>query len=129
MRRKADRWRTRFLKELAETCSVRSSAKLAGISRSTAYRARSSDPAFADAWDDAIDDAVDTLEAEARRRALHGSEEPVYHLGKQVGTIRRYSDSLLMFLLKAYRPERFREANLDQLADMITRRMGTSSAR
>ena len=128
MRRKnKQRWQPIFLKSLTETCSVRTSVKLAGISRSTAYRAREADAKFAEDWDDAVDDAVDNLEAEARRRALHGIEEPVFYLGKQVGTIRRYSDSLIMFLLKAYRPERFREVNLDQLAELIARRMGPSA--
>ncbi|HEX2275207.1 MAG TPA: hypothetical protein VHG90_15170, partial [Acidimicrobiales bacterium] len=37
--------------------------------------------------------------AEARRRALHGVEEDVYHDGRVVGTRRVYSDALLMFLL------------------------------
>jgi hypothetical protein len=53
--------------------------------------------------------AVGALEDEALRRAVEGVEEPVYQGGKQVGVIRKYSDALLMFLLKAARPEKYRE--------------------
>ncbi|WP_162148545.1 hypothetical protein [Asticcacaulis sp. AC402] len=35
--------------------------------------------------------------------------EPVYHLGKTVGAIRKYSDTLAIFLLKAHAPEKYRE--------------------
>ena len=47
------------------------------------------------------------IEAEARRRAVDGVDEPVYYQGKEVGTVRRYSDVLLIFLLKGLRPQRF----------------------
>ena len=53
--------------------------------------------------------ATDTLEMEARRRASLGVEEPVYYQGQVVGYVRKYSDVLLMFLLKAQRPEKFRD--------------------
>ena len=49
------------------------------------------------------------LEAEARRRAAIGVDEPVFYKGKVVGHIRKYSDNLLMFLLKAHWPEKFRD--------------------
>ncbi len=41
---------------------------------------------------------------------LEGVEEPVgWYKGVPGGTVRRYSDVLLMFLLKALRPEKYRE--------------------
>jgi hypothetical protein len=40
------------------------------------------------------------LEAEARRRAVQGWDEPVFHQGRKVGTIRKYSDRMLEILLK-----------------------------
>ena len=52
---------------------------------------------------------ADALEQEARRRALEGVEEPVFCRGERVGVIRRYSDALLILLLKAKRPEQFRD--------------------
>ena len=43
------------------------------------------------------------------RRALEGVEEPVFYKGERVGVIRKYSDSLLILLLMAKRPDQFRE--------------------
>ena len=54
--------------------------------------------------------AGDILEAEAHRRAVEGVEEPVgWYRGKPGGTVRRYSDNLLMFLLKGVLPERYKD--------------------
>jgi len=53
--------------------------------------------------------ATEVLEQEAWRRARDGVAEPVYQHGKQIGTIQRYSDNLLMFLLRARAPERYRD--------------------
>jgi hypothetical protein len=47
------------------------------------------------------------LEAEALRRARDGVLEPVFHQGMEVGRVRKYSDKLLMFLLRGYKPARF----------------------
>ena len=42
-------------------------------------------------------------------------DEPVFYQGQVVGHIRKYSDNLLMFLLKAHWPEKFREnVSIDQ---------------
>jgi hypothetical protein len=52
---------------------------------------------------------ADQLEQEARRRAHDGVRKPVYQGGKRVGYIQEYSDTLLIFLLKGLRPEKYRE--------------------
>lgn len=57
--------------------------------------------------DAAREEACDTLEAEAMRRAVQGFEQPVYHKGVKCGTVRKYSDALLMFLLKSARAFKF----------------------
>ena len=79
--------------------------------RSALHERRAADPAFAAAWDDALDGAMDAIEEEARRRAIEGTEEPVFYQGKQIGRVRKYSDALLMFLLRAHRPIRFEEGH------------------
>ena len=56
-----------------------------------------------------METAVALLEGEARRRALHGREEPVFHQGEEVARVTKYSDNLLMFLLKGLKPEMYRE--------------------
>lgn len=53
--------------------------------------------------------AVEQLEAEAWRRGVFGVDEPVYQGGKRVGTVRRYSDSLLHGQLNAHAPEKYRQ--------------------
>ncbi len=45
-------------------------------------------------------------EEEAVRRAVDGINEPVFYKGRQVGDIRRFSDTLLIFLMKAGDPAR-----------------------
>ena len=82
--------------------------------RQTVYDWRAADPAFAAAWDAALDQAADTMEREAFRRAVEGVEEPVYgRVAKdsdgEIGRITKYSDTLLIFLLKGARPEKYRE--------------------
>jgi hypothetical protein len=52
---------------------------------------------------------VAALEDEARRRAYEGWEEPVWHKGVNCGTVRKFSDTLLIVLLKAHMPEKYRE--------------------
>lgn len=85
------------------------SAQAARIGRTAVYEHRNQDPAFRAAWDEAVETACDALEAEAWRRAKDGVRKPVYQGGEKVGEVREYSDTLLIFLLKGHRPERFRE--------------------
>ena len=47
--------------------------------------------------------------ATRRCGARDGVEETVWHRGVAVGTVRRYSDQLLMFLLRAHQPALYRE--------------------
>jgi len=103
----------RFLKALSDTGSVITAVAVAGTSRTRVYELRRADPAFASAWTEAEEIAVDRLQDEATRRAVEGVPEPLVSAGKLVRddngqpiTVRRYSDGLLMALLKAHRPLR-----------------------
>ena len=53
--------------------------------------------------------AVQTLEARAWRQAVEGDEQPPYHHAKVCGAVRKYSDVLLIFLLKVAAPDKYRE--------------------
>lgn len=99
---------------LAETGNVTLAASAAGVNRATPYRWRQDDPDFARAWEDAMEAAADKLEQEAWRRAVEGVEEPVYRGGKLVGTVRKYSDTLLIFLLKGARPHKYQDRVVQQ---------------
>jgi len=103
------RARERFLKSYALYGNITRAAKAAGIGRVTVYHWQEHDPEFALAMRQADLQATEVLEQEAWRRARDGTAEPVFQHGKEVGTIQRYSDALLMFLLRARAPERYRD--------------------
>jgi hypothetical protein len=109
VQRWTSRRRAAFLQALSDTGNVSAAARAAKASRSRAYQLKAADPDFAAEWTDALESAIDALDAEARRRALDGVEIPHFHQGRVAGTVRKYSDSLLMFLLRAHRPDRYRE--------------------
>lgn len=98
-----------FLAILAESGNVTAAAKKAKLSRTQLYNKRNNDPAFAEAWAAAESLGVSALEDEARRRGYDGWLEPVWHKGKRCGTVRKFSDTLLIVLLKAHMPGKYRE--------------------
>lgn len=103
-RERQDGWtaaRTRkFLHALAKTGCVRDACAKAGISSTSAYRHRQRDPEFERAWEQALTDARPVLEAAAFERAVEGVDEPIVSGGKIVAYRKRYSDALLLMLLK-----------------------------
>ncbi len=98
-----------FFAALAETANVSKACAAVAVSRRTAYNWREADPGFAAGWDRAMKAAVLGLEDEAHRRAFEGVDKPVFYQGDECGTIREYSDTLAIFLLKAHNPEKYRE--------------------
>ncbi len=112
---KKGNWKRIFLDVLSTTGIVLSACRAASIGRTTAYAARGKDARFAASWDEALDEAADRLEQEAWRRAYKGVKKPVfgslgYRKGSgQIGSIREYSDTLMIFLLKGARPQKFRD--------------------
>ena len=73
------------------------------------YELRDQDEAFAKAWDEAIDEAMDVAEGEIYRRAVRGTVRRVFYKDQEIDRVREYSDTLLIFLAKAHRPEKYRE--------------------
>lgn len=94
-------WKRIFLAALANSGNVRASCRLAGIARSTAYEAREKDAAFGAQWSGALLEALELLEAAAFRRALTGS------------------DVMMIFLLKANNPTKYREERLVNLKSNV----------
>ena len=114
-------WHATFLDALESSGNVTAAARRAGVDRGTAYRSRAAAAEFRAAWDEALEVALDALEAEARRRALEGWDEPVFHAGEICGHIRKYDAALLMFLMKAYRPEFRDHARVEHSGDTTVR--------
>ena len=102
-------WEDVFLSALAETGKVPTACQIAGVSHMTPYRRRKSDIDFAQRYEDAENLATKLLEREAWRRASEGVDKPVWYKGEQIGVERQYSDTLLIFLLKARDPAKYRD--------------------
>lgn len=98
-----------FLKAFVERGTVLGASDASGIHRDTHYHWLKTDTDYAQAYAMAEEEAVQMLETEIRRRALVGVDEPVWHQGKRVGYVKKYSDTLAIFILKARRPDVYRE--------------------
>jgi len=109
-------WQEPFLESLRRVPNVREACQIAGVGRASVYKERQRNDAFALAWSEALEEGLDVLESVAHARATIGQP-----MRKRVvktyrnGTVevteiewRHISDTLLMFMLKRYRPE-FRE--------------------
>lgn len=106
---------------LAECCQVGKACRALKISRSAAYQWRSEDEQFRAAWDRAMKVGLTALEDEAHRRAFDGTLKPIYQGGVKCGTVREYSDTLAIFLLKSHDPEKYRdrkEVRMDARVDV-----------
>lgn len=83
------KWRAVFLQRLIESPNIAAACRRARISRQAAYQERAADPEFAAAWEAARQMGLDALE------------------DKAIGRAEKESDTLMIFLLKAHRPERY----------------------
>lgn len=117
-----DAWRDAFLAELAETCNITEACRVAKVARGTVYVHKKADPSFAAAWADAVEQGVEALELEARRRAMKGTSRPVFYMGVECGQVQEYSDTLMIFLLKAHRPKVYRDGATGQPDDPVNHR-------
>lgn len=98
-----------FLEKLEEYASVTRAAKVSKVPRRTIYQWIEDDANFKKKYDSSCAIAISSLEDEAVRRAYEGTVRPVFQGGKSVGKIREYSDTLLIVLLKARAPEKYKD--------------------
>jgi hypothetical protein len=98
-----------FLAAYSTLGNLSATERLTGIARQRHHEWVKADPAYLADFLIAQEQAIDALESEARRRAVNGVEKPVYQGGKLVGSVQEYSDTLLIFLLKGARPDKYRE--------------------
>ncbi len=81
----------------------------AHITRRTHYLWLADDEAYRHEFARAITEAGPVLEEEIFRRGIQGTLRPVFHKGKVVGTVREFSDTLLIFATKRVMPNEYRE--------------------
>lgn len=103
-------WKPVFLAELMKNGNISKACRKAGISRGHSYKAAKEDPQFAAEWDEIINFVLDEGEEEAWRRGKEGWLEELSFKGELTGDhVRKFDSTLLMFMLKAHRPHKFRE--------------------
>ena len=88
-----------FLMAIQSGLSVWAGCRAARVPRTTIYRWQKADAAFAASWQEAWANRKDVIRDAAFRRGVLGVERPVFQGGKQVGTVREYSDNMLALLL------------------------------
>ena len=86
---------------------VSQAARDAGVSVRAHSNWLNDDEDYAERFHDAHIVCCDLLEAEARRRAVEGVEEEIYFQGEVVGSKMKYSDTILMFLIKGALPDKY----------------------
>jgi len=98
-----------FLAAFAKTCNITRASAAAKVHRTCHFRWMRDDTEYSAAFARAREEAITVLEDEAVRRAHEGIAKPVWFQGNEVGAVQEYSDSLLVVLLKAHKPDTYRE--------------------
>ncbi len=98
-----------FLMHFAKSGIQGQACSLAGCSRISVHHWKAEDKIFAQLYDEAMEISIEALEIEARRRAMDGTTKPVYYQGMRCGSVQEYSDTLLILLMKAHKPDKYRE--------------------
>lgn len=104
----------RFIAALARTGVVERACEDVNMSVTSAYTLRHAPGAegFAHAWRSVLARAADRMLDVAFEHAIIGEEVPVFDRdGIRVGAKRRVNTRVMMFMLKAYFPEHFRQAD------------------
>ena len=113
-RRTKERKQADFLSIFSDCASVSVAARKSKVPRSNIYMWLKEEGMFKELYEAACEEAVGALEDEAVRRAYAGTLKPVFQGGKRVGAIREYSDTLLIVLLKARAPEKYKERTYNE---------------
>jgi len=112
-----------FLAAYAELGNITRAAQAANVARTKHY-CWLKDPAYAKAFLEAEEIAVEKLEAEARRRAVEGLKRKKFNRNgdpimdpetSEQYFEHEYSDTLLIFLLNAARPEKYKKLNRHEI--------------
>lgn len=127
---KPEEW-DRFFAKLAERGNISEACQASGVGRTTFYEhlalGKAKDPTPEDAawhvrYKEALEVSMDRLESEAFRRAHDGYVKKSYVIKDDKGTSEKhveeyaYSDTLMVLLLKAHRPEKFKDRVASELS-------------
>lgn len=119
-KRRKDGWtperQRAFIGALADSGEVLAAARSVGMSDTAAYTLRRAPGAegFAAAWEAALAASSGRLVDIAFDRAINGVDDPIIDKeDNHIYTKRKYNDRLLMFLIRAHAPERYRDAHRD----------------
>lgn len=131
----------KFLAALVQTGgNILRAAEAVPMNRQMHYEWLANDPGYPERFAVFWEHAMDTLESEAARRAYEGVEEPVFNAGKRAldvvvgadgevqtdaagepimrpAAIRKYSDTLLIFLLNGNRSRKYRNRTDSRFVD------------
>ena len=88
--------------------TVIDACKSVGMSQSSVYELRERDEEFMRQMQQAYDDSTAMLEGECFQRAV-GRDEPMMDKDGEIHYRKKYSDLLMMFLLKARKPKMYRD--------------------
>lgn len=113
--------RKAYLAHLREHGDRELAAGFVGVQLSTVDRWRREHPDFLQEEDSTISAFKTTIEDEIRRRAIEGVDEPRFANGALVGTVRKYSDTLLLALARRHIPEYREVRQLDVTGDVKVR--------
>jgi len=97
------------LENIEKSGNISASCRKAKVARKNIYEWEDTIPEFAKRLAKAKRIGADGLQDEANRRAFDGVLKPIFHQGVKVATVREYSDTLMIVLLKAHKPEMFKE--------------------
>lgn len=93
-----------FLAQVAKGATYKDAAAAAGFTRSSFMHSKSGlvarDADFKGRLEESVEAGADELEKEAWRRAVDGVVEPIVSAGKHVTDVRKFSDTLLIVMLK-----------------------------
>ena len=108
-----------FLDVVRKWGNLSLASRTVGLDPKTVYGFRARHPEFAEALAEALEEAYDRLEETAWRRAVDGVPKPMVSAGKHVCDSIEYSDALLALLLKAHRPERYKDKSSMELSGKV----------
>ena len=105
-----------FLDLYREFGSIRKCAEALGISTTAIYKHRNGDPEFDEQCIQAEEDFSDGVDENITDRAVNGTQEPLVYQGKimkdEAGhpvMVTRHSDRLAELVVKAQKPDKYRE--------------------